>query len=173
MPSDITECTELLQQLGVEIAKFCGELHGFSIDWAALQWTTKGPASLFDQYTKAGSWSDFIESRLLAFELRKNAILVRFNDGKASLEVRQDAILRDHLTSWISRGMSQTERAMLAKIELGDSGYEQAAFERLLIVVDASLVVLKAKVRQLKDFRADAKAIAQIMNFGHVLGELR
>jgi hypothetical protein len=141
--------------------------------WSKINWHQSGPANLYEEFQKVAGWYDYVISKLLDFEQEKNKITSLLNDWKVDIEGRIDEEIANRSKGWVMTGFAYQERLALAKISVGEDVRFLAKLEVKLERLNSQLAVIKAKAKQLADFKADAKTASQLMNFGHVLGELK
>jgi hypothetical protein len=173
MACDPKWAAEQLDLLTQETSSIYTQTYSMSIDWDSLQWSSSGPEVLFDQFRKAGSLADFIMAKVLDLEYRKSGVVGLFEDFRASVDKAIEVALHDKSRSWIIAGYAYQERAIFARIEVGDHVCELNKFDKKLEVLNNALFVLKARIKMFTDFKGDAKVVAALMNFGNQLGELR
>lgn len=143
------------------------------ISWEALDFSSNGTKTLFDQFKKAGAWAEFINAKISVLEQEKLPITELLKDRKALFEKQKDEILKKQSKDWVAKGYAYQERLAFASIEAGDPYQKDREIESRLSFLDGHLALLRVKARQFSDFKADAKVAVSIMNFGHLLGELK
>jgi hypothetical protein len=173
LESDIESAINSLSSLREDVSSFYKQAsQGCNIDWSSLDWSKKGPASVFNQLKIAGAWVEFMTSNLLQFETRRNEVVVFLDSARIQIEKDYEAALKKNARSNVIAGFAYQERAAFAKIDVGDVIYTLAVADKALEAVNASLLVLRTKIKLISDFKNEAKLATTLLNFGNVIGEL-
>ena len=162
-------CIEILQ---IEADGLFAEIANVSLDWNVIKWDKNGPSALFEQFRTAGGWADYIISKVLGLEHKRNKIINDFNDLRISTEKRLEGALKTGSRKLITEGYAYQERMALARIEVGDAVWDQTVFDRKMESLNSTLALIKSKAKQFTDFKSDARIAVSMLNFGHSIGEL-
>lgn len=141
--------------------------------WSTVNWQLTGPSVLYEEFRRLNGWYDYIITKVLNFEARRNRAAYELEILQASVEDNINSVLELKAQNWIRSGLAREERLALAKIQVGQSVVESSNCSILLNRMDKAIKLAREKASLLAQFKSDAKTASQLMQFGNQLGELK
>lgn len=141
-------------------------------DWGVLQYSKRGVSDLFDEFKKVAAFADYLLEKIIEIELSRSTIVCWLNMLQVRLDRKVDEEHKKQLSVWVGKGYAQTERRMLASMIVGDDVYELRKARIVLERVDATIVAIKTRHKEMISFKFDVKVVKDFLNFGNIIGEL-
>ena len=176
MDSELKQKMDELVELGEDATALYDETITKSMaeipNWGALQYSKHGVLTLFDEFKKVSGFADFLLEKIIEVEFSRNSIVCWLNMLQVRLDRKVDEEHRKQLSVWVGKGYAQTERRMLASMFVGDDTYELRKARIGLERIDGIIAAIKARHKEMVNFKFAARDVKDFLNFGNVIGEL-
>jgi len=156
-----------------QLQKDCSEVKNYVVQWSALSWSSHGAANLFDEFKRAGGYSEYFNAKIHTAEMVRADLLLALSDVRILVEQKKAGLMVKNTKGYVTSGLAHQERESMLQIDLGDLGYHLKQIEARLESIKILMELLKSRVQQFNSFRMDARAVSDMMRFGNFLGELK
>lgn len=140
--------------------------------WDILHYSKAGVGALHKEFVRIGGVQSYITTKLADIVEKKTEITLWLRGQQVQISSSVDSQVALRSKEWISLGYAQTERTTLAQVSSASALYELRKYQSLITRIDDLIGIIEMKLKDMSDFRHDAKTISNLLNFGNLLQEI-